>query len=289
MSQITSYPQLSVPAANDLLVIVDVDDDSMSAQGTTKSIEIQNVASFTPGGAAFSESAAAGGVLSVTNTHSAPTSPSAELVAAASGDLVLGAEVAGDSSPRWTDDSNGKRTYGTGTGAGDTSIQRASGGGLTVTYPDGSAYDIARLTLYVPSDMPVTSTSPVTVTGLSASVAAATYRISGIFRYTQDATGVVQHLGLTGGGSWGSGSRISMLAVPNTGFTATQVYLAEAFAAGTVSLPAFDGGDFVTVWVDGIIEFGSAGTFTVTAAEGTSGDSWTVKAGTHLDLMPVIA
>lgn len=287
MSQISNYQNLSVPAANDLLVVVDVDDTTMSPAGTTKNIEVQQLVSFTPGGNAYSESAPSGGILSVTNTHSAPTAPSTELVAAAGGDAVLGGEVSGDSYPRWQDDSNGKRAYGTGAAAGDTSMQRASGGGLTVTYPDGSTYDIARLTLYIAADLPVTSTSPVTV--MSGAVGAAWYRVTGIFRYTQDSTGVAQNLGFTGGGSWGSGSRISMLAVPNTGFTATQVYPAETFAAGTVSLPAFATGDFVTVWIDGLIEFGSAGTFAVTAAEGTSGHSWTVKGGTHLDLMPVIA
>jgi hypothetical protein len=156
-----------------------------------------------------------------------------------------------------------------------------------ISSADSGVYNTGRLTLSVTSDQSITSTTPITITGLSGGVAAATYGVFGIFRYTQGSAGVTQDLGFTGGGTWGAYSRISLIAIPNTGFTASTPYVGELGAAGTVVLPAFAATDAITVFICGVIAFGSAGTFALTGAEVTSGDSWTVKAGTTLHLLPV--
>lgn len=43
MSKITAYESLSAPLSNDLLPIVDVNDDTMAASGTTKNITVGNL------------------------------------------------------------------------------------------------------------------------------------------------------------------------------------------------------------------------------------------------------
>lgn len=91
---------------------------------------LQTDGTFNAAALAASESSATGNVLTVTNTHSAPSNPSASLTAAASADLVLGAEVTADTNFRWTVDSNGKHAWGSGSGVSDTDLYRSAAGDL---------------------------------------------------------------------------------------------------------------------------------------------------------------
>jgi hypothetical protein len=73
-----------------------------------------------------SEGASAGGVLQITNTTSTPTAPTAQLIANAAADQVLGIEVASDADFRFYIDSNGKMNWGSGSAATDTDLYRSS-------------------------------------------------------------------------------------------------------------------------------------------------------------------
>lgn len=79
---------------------------------------------FTAAQLVASSSQAAGAIETITNTHSAPSAPNVQNVAAASGDLVWGAQVTGDTNPRVTIDSTGKLNLGAGNAALDTDIYR---------------------------------------------------------------------------------------------------------------------------------------------------------------------
>jgi len=91
---------------------------------------LQTDNTFNASAVAVSESSATGNVLTVTNTHTAPSVPSTALTAQASADLVLGAQVTADSNFRWTTDSNGKQQWGSGAAVSDTDLYRASAGVL---------------------------------------------------------------------------------------------------------------------------------------------------------------
>jgi len=49
MSRITDYPDISTVASNDILLIVDVNDDTESDEGTTKTITLSQLSSQTGG------------------------------------------------------------------------------------------------------------------------------------------------------------------------------------------------------------------------------------------------
>jgi hypothetical protein len=77
-----------------------------------------------------SEAASAGGILEITNTTSAPTSPSSWIQSAAAGDLAFGLDVSGDADYRFYIDSNGKHYWGSGAAAYDTDLYRLSSDNL---------------------------------------------------------------------------------------------------------------------------------------------------------------
>jgi hypothetical protein len=79
-----------------------------------------------PGSVAISGAASAAPLLSVTNSQAAPAVPFVQFNAAASGDLVVGDQVTGDSVQRMTVDSTGTHRYSPGNAAADV-VQKRSG------------------------------------------------------------------------------------------------------------------------------------------------------------------
>lgn len=78
-----------------------------------------------------SAGAASGGLVTVTNTASAPSNATTQLIAAAAGDKLLGLKVSGDTVARLVGDSNGKLSWGPGgTTAADTTLYRSAAGTL---------------------------------------------------------------------------------------------------------------------------------------------------------------
>jgi hypothetical protein len=92
-------------------------------------------AAFT-GPVSVSQSSAAGGMLIVANAHTTPSSPSVQLMAAASGDQVLGAGTTGDAFPRVLMTSDGSIWFGNGAGAPDAQLFRNSAAQLRTTKLD---------------------------------------------------------------------------------------------------------------------------------------------------------
>jgi len=82
-----------------------------------------------PASVAISGAASASPLLSVTNTQAAPAVPSVQFTGAASGDLLLGGQVTGDSAERFTLDSAGAQRWGSG-GAGADVVEKRSGVGI---------------------------------------------------------------------------------------------------------------------------------------------------------------
>lgn len=85
---------------------------------------------FTAAQAVFSSSQAAGGLSKITNTHTAPTAPNVQWVAAAIDDVQLGSQVTGDTNYRFTIDSEGDLRWGPGNAAVDTDLYRIGVGNL---------------------------------------------------------------------------------------------------------------------------------------------------------------
>jgi hypothetical protein len=85
------------------------------------------------GAAAFAYASSGGQAVKVTNTTTAPTNPTTQLVAKSAADATLGIQVTGDTQQRILVDSNGKHTWGSGSAAGDVVLQRSSAGVLQLT------------------------------------------------------------------------------------------------------------------------------------------------------------
>lgn len=149
---------------------------------------------------------------------------------------------------------------------------------------DANTYDMTRLTLFTTSNQTINSTSSTVITGLSCPVAAnGLYRISGVIQWVQGSASVAQKMGFSGP------------ATSNVRITANQQGIASATAGNWSSFtslaiaatPAFNATSS-NVWeFDGIVGFTAAGTFEVIAAEGTSGDTFSIESYSFMDVMPV--
>jgi len=164
--------------------------------------------------------------------------------------------------------------------------QFSSSGQQKYVGSDANAYNTGRLSLRTQADQTISSTTATPITVLSGiAVAAIAYRLHAMVRWTQGSAAVTQRLGWTG--TMQAGTRIEVLSVPGTGGSATQVYPDEVVSNTAVTLPGFAASQVAATYLDGVIVFTSPDTFGLTAWEGTNGDTWTVKAGSFLDLMPI--
>ncbi|MFJ9771248.1 hypothetical protein ACIRVF_08385 [Kitasatospora sp. NPDC101157] len=122
----------------------------------------------------LSAGASGGNVLQVTNTTSAPTSANVNITSNAAADKTLAVQVAGDTQPRLTVDSNGKHGWGPGgSTATDTTLYRSAAGTLTT---DGSMAVGANLSAAGTSTLTgnVTAGANLSVAGTSTLTGAAT-------------------------------------------------------------------------------------------------------------------
>jgi hypothetical protein len=121
----------------------------MGSSGPASGLAMLTGAAYT-GAVSVSESASAGGVLAVTNTHSTPSAPTVRLTANAAADVTFGIEVTGDADYRFTSDSNGLLSWGSGTAAADVTLSRTAigiltvGGSLDVTSSGTTGIDLER-------------------------------------------------------------------------------------------------------------------------------------------------
>jgi hypothetical protein len=149
---------------------------------------------------------------------------------------------------------------------------------------DGNTYRIERLSLFSGADQTINSTTPATIAGLSCAVAVGTYRVEGIVYGVQGATAAAQKVQFNGPTASFGRMYIESNADGNTSVTDSN--LSGAFPE-VHTTPAWGVGVSFYVRFKGIYTFTAAGTFSVQGAEGTNLDTWTAKAASLCDVMPV--
>jgi hypothetical protein len=133
-----------------------------------------------------------------------------------------------------------------------------------------------------------TSGSPALFNGLSgiAIPAAGKYRIIGQIYWTQNTAAVSQAFGFQGTKLTG-GTRVLCQVIATTGsVNSVNCFQLTSNTAGVTANTFTSGGSVYVISFEGLLVFSAADTFGLQGYEGTGGDSWTVKAGSWLDLMP---
>lgn len=172
-------------------------------------------------------------------------------------------------------------------GADQTMTLQNTGNNIVAIDASSQQWDIQTLHLITTGAHSVTSTTLTTISGLSATLAAGTYRFRGIFFLNNSSN--------TSGGA--------RIAINNSGAISVFQGMARMSWSSSLSLYGWsaNGSDtyqFTTaafpiangtyyVEVDGVVEFTAAGTFNVQAAEATSGDSYSFAELSFIDIMPV--
>jgi hypothetical protein len=135
----------------------------------------------------------------------------------------------------------------------------------------------------------VTSTTPAVVTGCEAPVAGVAYQVDGLISLTMGGTATQPRFEFTGPAA--SKVDVSYMMWQES-LGGESVFAGHISALGTLSTAptgSFAGGSVVQLWFRGTITFTAAGTLALEIAETTSGDTFTVNAGTVLALTPAIA
>jgi hypothetical protein len=133
-----------------------------------------------------------------------------------------------------------------------------------------------------------TSGSPALFTGLSgiAIPGAGHYRIIGQIFWTQNTAAVSQAFGFQGS-RLTSGTRVLCQVIATTGsVNSVNCFQLTTNTAGITATTFASGTTVYVINFEGLLVFSAADTFGLQGYEGTSGDSWTVKSGSWLDLMP---
>lgn len=216
-----------------------------------------------------SSSQAAGALLKIQNTHSAPSAPNTQHVANAAADLVAGIQVNADTNFRQTTDSNGKIQWGSGSGATDTDLYRNASANLATDHTFGAVLG-AQLGAAAPSFGSGTGG----ILGLTNATAApsassisgglALFSQSGLLKY-MNANGLVQIIT----GSQASG-------------TVTLANSASETAIATITVPANDPITGATYFIQGFGIVSTTGTPTLTWKTrwgGTAGTSLATTTG----------
>jgi hypothetical protein len=163
----------------------------------------------------------------------------------------------------------------------------ASGGQAKYLGADGGAYNTGIEPLITTGSQVVSSTTGVTVTGISAPVAAGTYRVRYRVLYTEGAAAGTPSVYFTGPAA---------SAVAISGFFVTRGSASPAmntvFASGLgsgnlLSGPVMSGALNKVGYGEGTITFTAAGTFTMGALTSAGADTFTLLAGSFAELIPV--
>jgi hypothetical protein len=150
----------------------------------------------------------------------------------------------------------------------------------------GGRYTVGQRVLRVTSAQPVTGTSA-TVTALQAPVQAGTYYVRGCVTWVQGGTAAGQSF-------WLNGPAAALVAVPYffalvgsavSNGIGVAAYIGSGGGASMPS-PGFAAGTTACLWFEGTITFTAAGTFGISCGEGTSGDPFTIAAGSYMVLSP---
>lgn len=149
------------------------------------------------------------------------------------------------------------------------------GSGVRVLDTSGNPYDVARLTLVTPNEdnQNITSTSNTPITNLNAPVIAnGSYKISAVIQWNaEQAAGkaIFNFTSPTLSNAWLS----AIFAENNTGTYFTGM---QPTALGIVESNTMQTAQTMTTWLDGYAQFEAAGTLTLCASVGTSGDDFVI-------------
>jgi hypothetical protein len=173
-------------------------------------------------------------------------------------------------------------------GAAETTLvlldSGAGGAVQVISGNDGNTYDTQRLTLKTTGTQTFSTGSGQPITGLSAPVAAGTYKLRARIRFTTSAAGGNAQINFTGpatslcelGGDW------AVISSSGSNLPQAETTLGGAFT----SIGLNSGGQVFTL--DGIVTFSAKGTL-VMQGTGAVADPWTTVAGCTLELEPVTA
>jgi hypothetical protein len=145
----------------------------------------------------------------------------------------------------------------------------------------------SRVTQFTSADIPITTVTLTTNPIVSGPVQAATYRIHGIIHCTQGAVGVSQNFAFAGPGISLNRMSLNFQQIGLAGVVGGTWSWETGALGGAIASPVFIPAATFDLIFDGLITFSAAGAFTVQAAEGTTGDSFTVNAASFMDLEPV--
>jgi hypothetical protein len=172
--------------------------------------------------------------------------------------------------------------------ASSTSHQQAfwDTNGLTISKgqyipDDGNSYTPGLMSLALSSNTLVNTTG--TVTLLSWSVTSGvTYRVSGTVECLQGSASVAQLVGL-GGVSTAGPTRVFYTFIQD-GTAQSISAISNSGTIGFITSPSYTAGRTFYFHFNAVVTPASSGTLALVASEGTSGDSFTVIAGSYVDV-----
>lgn len=155
------------------------------------------------------------------------------------------------------------------------------------TFADGSIWSSSGLQyagLYTAAGQTVSSTTPATVTGCGGiSVVVGTYRIRALISGSVG-TSSKPIVGFNCPAITGMRVNADFFALNGTTFYGNATLTALSSSAANFQSPtAFTSG--FEAHVEGLIQFSAAGTFNLTGAEGTSGDTWSLVQYSYLEMI----
>jgi hypothetical protein len=257
-------------------------------------------------------------ILTLGNSQAAPTSPILQITTSAAADKSVGIQISTDTTQRLAIDSNGKLQWGPGgSTATDTALSRSAanqletGGSLlfdgigTAAAPavgkavlqsdtsgflrwqtglagDNNIYELGEAHLFsTATPQVISSTSYVTVTGLSCTVGIGTYRLDAELICTNGAA--ISQADIRSGGTCAWTGRLNAVTL---GSASTVIGVSSANAAGGVmGSGVYSNGITYVMRIRGKLTVSTAGTLTLDAALHAAGQTVTVV-DAFLDLAP---
>src|SRR5258708_538881 len=167
-------------------------------------------------------------------------------------------------------------------------IHYSIGGQHKYASSDGGYYNTGRATVYSTADQVVSSNTDVTLTSLTAVVAAGAYRITGMIVATQGSGAggnVTQAVGFTGPATSHVRIGAEWFSSPGGGAYATGANVLGSLS-GSVSTPAFSVG-VQNYWdFRGLVVFTAGGTLRV-VGQCNGANTWTANSYSLMDVTPV--
>lgn len=158
------------------------------------------------------------------------------------------------------------------------SILYSLGGDVKYASPDGNDYNTGQLIAWTTGTQAISSTTPATITGLTAPVGPGTYGFTVILPLSGTAGTNSPQVKFTGPASSFFQAYSVMWGGSMTGFVTGNIPINTATTVGS----ALGGGNNYLIRINGIMTFTATGTFAVQAA----GQSYTLQAGGLLYLNP---